>query len=71
LVGPSLLDIGTRQYSEYIRESILDPDKVLTPGGYPQGVMKATLTGMGFYQNISIEALEKIVEYLAGLKGKS
>jgi mono/diheme cytochrome c family protein len=70
LVGPSLWDIGARQNTDYIRESILDPDKVLTPG-YPQGVMKATLTGTGFYQNISIEALEKLVEYLASLKGKS
>jgi cytochrome c2 len=70
LVGPSLWDIGTRQNPDYIRESILDPDKVIT-SGYPQGVMKATLTGTGFYQNISIEALEKIVEYLASLKGKS
>jgi len=70
LVGPSLWDIGTRQDPDYIRESILDPDKVITPG-YPQGVMKATLTGTGFYHNISIEALEKIVEYLASLQGKS
>jgi hypothetical protein len=33
--------------------------------------MNATLTGTGFYHNISIEALEKIVEYLASLQGKS
>jgi mono/diheme cytochrome c family protein len=69
-VGPSLWDIGARQDRAYIRESILDPDKVIVPG-YPEGVMKATLLGTGFYQNVSVETLEKIVEYLAGLKGGS
>jgi cytochrome c2 len=69
LVGPSLWDIGARQSKEYIRDSILEPDKVLTPG-YPGGVMGATLTGLGFYQNLSVEGLEKLVDYLAGLQGK-
>jgi cytochrome c551/c552 len=69
MVGPSLWDIGERKDRSYIRESILEPDKD-TVSGYPPGVMKATLQGTGFYQNISLEALEKIVEYLASLKGK-
>ena len=69
LVGRSLWDIGERKDQTYIRESILEPDKEVTPG-YPAGVMQATLLGTGFYQNISLEALEKIVEYLASLKGK-
>jgi cytochrome c2 len=69
LVGPSLWDIGGRQDKEYIRESILDPDKVIVPG-YPVAVMKATLTSIGFYQKISVEGLEQIVDYLSGLKGK-
>jgi len=69
LVGPSLWDIGGRQDKEYIRESILDSDKVIVPG-YPAGVMKATLTGTGFYQKIPLEGLERIVDYLVGLKGK-
>ncbi len=67
LVGPSLWDIGGRQDKEYIREAILDPDKVIVPG-YPAGVMKATLTGTGFYQKIPLEGLERIVDYLVGLK---
>jgi hypothetical protein len=67
--GPSLWDIGGRQDQAYIRESILDPDKVTVPG-YPAGVMKTTLTSTGFYQKISIEGLERIVDYLGGLKGK-
>jgi cytochrome c2 len=69
LVGPSLWDVGGRQDQAYIRESILDPDKVMAPG-YPAGVMKATLTSTGFYQKISVEGLERIVNYLGGLKGK-
>jgi hypothetical protein len=69
LVGPSLWDIGGRQDKEYVRESILDPDKVIVPG-YPAGVMKATLTGTGFYQKIPLEGLDRIVDYLLRLKGK-
>jgi cytochrome c2 len=70
MVGPSLWDIGVRQDRAYIRESILDPDKVVVPD-YPAGVMKATLLGTGFYQNVSVETLEKLVDYLASLKGGS
>jgi mono/diheme cytochrome c family protein len=69
LVGPSLWDVGGRQDQAYILESILDPDKVMVPG-YPAGVMKATLTSTGFYQKISVEGLQRIVDYLSGLKGK-
>jgi hypothetical protein len=70
LVGPSLWDIGVKKDADYIRESILYPDKVVVDG-YPKGVMKATLDGQGFYQNVSLDALDKLVEYLASLKGKS
>ena len=69
LVGPSLWDVGRRQDHAYILESILDPDKVVV-SGYPAGVMKATLTSTGFYQKISVEGLQRIVDYLSGLKGK-
>ena len=69
LVGPSLWDIGTRQPKDSIRESIVDPDKVVV-AGYPAGVMKATLTGIGFYQKISLEGLDRLVDYLGTLKGK-
>jgi mono/diheme cytochrome c family protein len=69
LVGPSLWDVGGRHDKVSIRESILDPDKVVTPG-YPAEVMKATLTSAGFYQKISVEGLERIVDYLSDLKGK-
>lgn len=69
LVGPSLWDLGARQGADYIRESILEPDKVVTPT-YPPGVMKATLASTGFYQKISLEGLDHMVEYLASLRGK-
>jgi len=69
LVGPSLWDIGTRQDRVSIRESILEPDKVVAQG-YPGQVMKTTLDGLGFYQKISVESLEKIVDYLVSMKGK-
>ena len=70
-LGPSLWDIGARQDKDYIRESILEPDKVIAEGDppYVPGVMHATLVGAGFYQHITLEALESIVEYLAGLNG--
>ncbi len=73
LVGPSLWDIGARQNKDYIREAILWPDKEMTPGNpaYPKGVMKTTLDGLGFYKQISVEALETLVDHLATLKGKS
>lgn len=72
-VGPSLWDIGARYDKDYIRESILWPDKVMTPGepAYPKGLMKTTLDGLGFYKQISVEALETLVDHLASLKGKS
>ena len=72
-VGPSLWDIGARKDKAYIRESILEPDKVMADGDppYAPGVMHATLMGMGFYQHVTLEALESIVEYLAGLNGES
>ncbi len=72
-VGPSLWDIGARQDKDYIRESILWPDKVMTPGepAYPKGLMKITLDGVGFYKQLSVEALETLVDHLASLKGKS
>ncbi len=69
LVGPSLWDIGARQGKDYIREALVEPDKVVL-AGFPPGVMKATLMGTGFYQKISIEGLEHLVDYLSSLKGK-
>ena len=70
LVGPSLWDIGTRKDANYIRESILQPDAVVTPG-FPPQVMKGTLDGKGFYQQVTLQDLNTLVDYLASLKGAS
>lgn len=68
LIGPSLWDIGKRKDAHSIRESILEPDAVLTEG-FPPAVMKATLDGNGFYQKVSLHDLNTLVGYLASLKG--
>jgi cytochrome c2 len=70
MVGPSLWDVGARQDVNYIRESILQPNAVVVEG-YPPQVMKATLSGEGFYQKVALQDLNTLVEYLASLKGKS
>ncbi len=69
MVGPSLWDIGKRHDANYIRESILSPDAVLTEG-FPGGLMKATLDGTGFYQKVALQDLNTLVDYLASLKGE-
>src|SRR5215813_2992231 len=68
LLGPSLWDVGARKDANYIRESILEPDAVVVEG-FPAGLMKGTLDGQGFYQKLSLQDLNTIVDYLASLKG--
>ena len=68
LVGPSLWDVGARKDANYIRESILQPDAVVVEG-FPAGLMKGTLDGSGFYQKVSLQDLNTIVDYLTSLKG--
>lgn len=68
LVGPSLWDIGARQDANYIRESILQPDAVITPGFEPK-LMRTMLDGLGFYQKVALHDLNTLVDYLVSLKG--
>ena len=68
LLGPSLWDIGARKDANYIRESIVEPDTVVVEG-FPQGLMQGTLDGSGFYQKLSLQDLNTMVNYLASLKG--
>ena len=70
VLGPSLYDIGKRKDEAYIREKLLDPDKSVVEG-FPKGVMKATLAGSGFYNDIGKNPtiLDNLVNYLGGLKG--
>ncbi len=68
LIGPSLWDIGARKDANYIRESLLDPDAVVVEG-FPAGLMKGTLDGSSFYQKLSLQDLNTLVNYLSSLKG--
>jgi cytochrome c2 len=68
LIGPSLWDIGARKDANYIRESILAPDAVVVEG-FPAGLMQGTLDGSGFYQKLSLQDLNTLVNYLSSLKG--
>jgi cytochrome c2 len=68
LLGPSLWDIGARKDANYIRESILEPDAMVVEG-FPPALMKGTLDGQGFYQKLSLQDLNTIVNYLTSLKG--
>src|SRR6266566_3354020 len=67
LIGPSLWDIGTRKDANYIRESILEPDAYVVEG-FPAGLMKGTLDGNGFYQQVPLQDLNTLVNYLTSLK---
>lgn len=68
LLGPSLWDIGARKEANYIRESLLEPDAVVVEG-FPAGLMKGTLDGSGFYQQVPLQDLNALVNYLTSLKG--
>jgi cytochrome c2 len=68
LLGPSLWDIGVRKDTNYIREAIVEPDTVVVEG-FPPGLMKGTLDGSGFYQKLSLQDLNTLVNYLTSLKG--
>lgn len=68
LLGPSLYDIGNQLSEAEIEESIMDPDAKVVEG-FPKGLMKATLTGLGVYSKITKEELETLVKFLASRKG--
>jgi len=69
-VGPDLSKLGTVAGTrkpkftakEYVRESILDPDAVVAPGGFEKGVMPRK-----FGKTLSADDVNKLVDYLAGL----
>lgn len=69
LLGPSLMDVGARLSKEEIRQSIVDPDAVITEG-FPPGLMKSTLTAMGVYDKMTEEELNILVDFLATRKGQ-
>jgi Sulfatase-modifying factor enzyme 1 len=67
LIGPSLWKISERADATAIREAILTPDAVVTPG-YPAGLMQTRLQELGFYDDIARQPaiLERLVAYLVG-----
>lgn len=71
LLGPSLHDVGARQDPAAILQSIVDPDAVIAQGDppYPPGLMAATLTPSGFYDDLSLGELRALANYLSGLRG--
>jgi len=67
-VGPSLYDVGSRLSRAEIYESIMHPDATVREG-YTAGTMKATLEGADFYQQVTAQELQKMVEFLASKSG--
>jgi mono/diheme cytochrome c family protein len=63
LVGPSLWDIGARHDDAYIRQSILEPNAVITEG-FPPGLMPPDLG-----QKMTGVEFEHLVQWLKDHKG--
>jgi len=68
LIGPSLYDVGSRLSIEQIKESIMEPDAVVTEG-YQAGLMSASLNATGFYDKMSTGDIIILVDFLASKKG--
>ncbi|WP_456380881.1 c-type cytochrome [Thiolapillus sp.] len=61
LVGPALVDIGSRLSKEELRQSIIDPNAVVAEG-FPPAMPP------DFASRMTVSELEMIVNYLAGKK---
>ncbi len=68
LVGPSLFDVGQRLTRGEIYEALMDPDATIAEG-YPPGAMSASMRASGFYEKVTLEQLESMVNHLASLDG--
>lgn len=62
LVGPGLMDVGIRLGIDELRQSIIDPNAVLTEG-FPPAMPP------DFASRMTVKELEMIVDYLAEKKG--
>lgn len=67
-VGPSLYDVGSRLSRAEIYREIMDPDATVREG-YPAGQMKTTLEGANFYEEVTAEELQTMVDFLASQTG--
>lgn len=68
LVGPSLYDVGSRLTRAQLYEAVMEPDASVAEG-FQAGVMSTTLKASGFYQQISTQEVQNLVDYLAAQKG--
>lgn len=62
-IGPDLSHVGTRRDAEFIRQSILDPDAIITEGHRPGTMPKI------FKEVLNPVELDQLVQFLSGLKG--
>lgn len=67
-VGPSLYDVGSRLSRAKIREAIMKPDATVREG-YPAGTMKTTLEGANFYEQVTDEEMNTLIDFLASQTG--
>lgn len=67
-VGPSLYDVGSRLSRAEIYREIMDPDATVREG-YPAGQMKTTLEGVNFYEEVTAQELQTMVDFLASQTG--
>lgn len=65
-LGPSLMGLGERSDKWAIYEALVDPDAVVA-APYAKGLMKATLDGNGFYQQMTPKDYQAMVDWLADL----
>ena len=68
-IGPALFGVGKRLTKGAIYESILSPDAKIAEG-FSAGVMKKTLDGNGFYQQMTPADYQGLVDWLAKNKGE-
>ncbi len=70
MVGPSLVDVGSRLTKSEIYEAVMEPDATIAEG-FPPGIMSAQLNATGFYGKISSQQLKTLVDFLASREGGS
>lgn len=68
-VGPSLYDVGSRLSRAEIYREIMNPDAQVREG-YPAGQMTATLEGANFYEQVTAQELQTMVDFLASKTGE-
>jgi hypothetical protein len=60
--------MGVKRDETYLLEKLVTPTKELVQG-YPGDVMEVGMRGVGFYDKVSIDELQMMVDYMMTLKG--